>query len=135
MLNFNSRTGGLTSPIASITNQAYHNKTTMSPKIDSTVMPKSNFFGGTFVSQSAQNNMMQTKVNDQKLRVILSNRKEPGNSARISGPTSPSASSMIGLTRNPIINFNPKQQNMTMDNRNSRPADRYKWGAVEPTPV
>lgn len=50
---------------------------------DEKVMPSSNYFGGTFYSAKNSaadsgfpNSMMQTAVNEQKMRVIKSNKRE-----------------------------------------------------------
>ena len=61
------------------------NSTQPSPKrqrmdshYDSTAanLPKSNYFGGTFNANSPSPGMMQTKTNEQKMRVIKSNKRD-----------------------------------------------------------
>ena len=117
--------------------------------------PQSNFFGGTFLSPKTS--MMQTKTNEYKMRVIQGAEKrheassttvKKPSAARSSlapNPSAEKASAMLGLTQNnktnPLLNFNPApgagqhQRPRLTSQEGPRPAQRYKWGGVDSTPL
>ena len=85
--------------------QAHLRVSTQSPggasNYDTGNVPKSNFFGGTF-QKSQSPSMMQTKTNEQKMRVIQSNKK-----LSVAPAIMTEQSSMLGLSKASPMHHKP----------------------------
>ena len=93
--------------------------------VNTDILPKSNFFGGTFNNQSqSPRNMMQSKFNEEKLRVINGNkvRNADNNRAKtIITQSNENNSKLIGLSKT-ANNFFPSNNFTKSPNQPT-----FKW--------